>query len=131
MDYHLLDDSHVEILAGDISSGLWKIVSGKIMHENGLAVPLERNIKSLDVRLKRKVGNLDTVSELPVGNIIGLGLGMALGPLGGLASKAVGMIAGNHEFLCIGCQLTDGRKFIAWMRTSVYEQLKKLGDAKH
>ncbi len=127
MDYHLLDENHVEILAGDIASGIWKIAAGSITNASGLAVPLERNIKSTEVRLKRKIGNLDTVSELPVGNILGLGLGMLLGPFGGLASKAVGMVAGSNEFLCVGCQLTDGRKFIAWMRSSVYDQIQKFG----
>ncbi len=130
MEYHLLDDHHVEILAGDLSRGFWEFAAGSIKSKNADVIPLEHNIKSMEVRLKRKIGNLDTVSDLPVGNIVGMGLGMFLGPLGGLAGKAVGMIAGNNEFLCIGCQLSDGRKFIAWMRSSVYEQWKKLDKAK-
>ncbi len=85
----------------------------------------------MEVRLKRKVGKLDTISELPVSWLVGVVLGTIWGPIGGLAGSAVGMAAGKDEFLCIGAQLKDGRKFIAYMRGSVYVVWCKAGpDAK-
>lgn len=125
MDYHLLDDKHIEILAGDVAKGIWDYASGAISREGELAVNLDNNTKSLSLRKTQKVSSLDTLSDLPASNLMGMALGTLLGPLGGLASSAVGLVAGKHEFVCIGCELIDGRKFIARMRASVYKQWNK------
>lgn len=122
MDYHLLDENHIEILAGDIARGLWKYSQSNISRDGESAIALEKNTKALNLRKTQKVSNLDTLSDLPASSLVGMALGKMLGPLGGLAGKAVGMAAGTLEYVCIGCELEDGRKFIAWMRSSVYQR---------
>ena len=83
------------------------------------------------MRLRREVGRLDTISELPVSSLAGVAFTLMWGTLGGLAGAAAGMVAGKQEFICIGCQLNDGRKFIATMRASVFSRwCKACPDAK-
>ncbi len=125
MEFHRLDDKHIEILAGDLARGVWNFANQQISRDGEKSIGLERNTKSLEIRMKRQVSKMDTLSELPVGNLVGMALGTAFGPLGGLASQAVGFAVGKSDFLCIGCQLLDGRKFIAWMSKSVLEQWEK------
>lgn len=130
-----LDEQNIEVLAGDIPKGFWnfdgtamKEIEGKLKQE--FPVALEQNIKEMKVRLKRKVNNLDSFSDLPVGHIIGMINGQLLGPLGGIATSIVHNAAGSSEFICVGCELKDGRKFIAWMHGDVYKRWEKLhGDA--
>ncbi|MBX9686017.1 MAG: hypothetical protein K2X27_04895 [Candidatus Obscuribacterales bacterium] len=128
MEYHLIDHDHIEIIAGDLRQGVWKFASGFLTKDGESAVPLEKNLGSIEVRLKRQVSNLDTVSDLPLNGLMGAAFSTLLGPIGGLASSAVGMVAGKGEFLCLGCHMKDGRKFIAYMRTSLFEQWKKFAD---
>jgi len=124
MNYHLLDENHIEILAGDIAKGIWNFASDAINRE-GEEVQLKSNTKTMEIRLKRQVGKLDTISEHPVSPFMGMVLGTLWGPIGGLAGTAVGIVAGKSEFLCVGCQLKDGRKFIAYMRNSVFDVWSK------
>jgi hypothetical protein len=132
MNYHLLDDNHIEILAGDIAQGIWDFATDAISRDGEVAIALAKNVKSTEVRLKRQVGKLDTISDLPVSGIMGVVMGTLWGQVGGLAATAVGMAAGKSEYLCIGAQLKDGRKFIAYMSLSVYEAWRKAcPDAKH
>ena len=131
MDYHLLDDKHIEILAGDISRGFWNFADGFISRDGETDVKLKQNTKSLNVRKKQKVNNLDTLSELPASNFVGLALAVVLGPAGGLAGHALGAVTGRQEFVCIGAELLDGRKFIARMRSTVYAQWNKLCETKN
>lgn len=126
MQFHVLDDHHIEVLAGDIAKGIWKFAAGAISREGEETVPLVENTESLEIRLKRKVSNLDTMSDLPMGGLIGAALGTVLGPVGSIANSAIGLVAGDQEFFCIGCRLTDGRRFIARMRGSVLKQVRKL-----
>ncbi len=130
MEFHRLDDNHIEVLAGDLKKGFWRVDSGIIHCEGEDPVPIEKNTRLIEVRLKRKVSNLDTLSDLPVGGIVGMTLSTLLGPVGGLASSAVGLVAGKNEFICIGCQLLDGRKFIAWMRSSLLKKWENFGEYK-
>lgn len=122
MDYHLLDENHIEILAGDIARGLWTFSRGKISRDGEGPVLLEKNTKTLNLRKTQKVSNLDTMSDLPASNLVGMALGQMLGPIGALAGRALGMAAGTLDYVCIGCELNDGRKFIARMRGSVYKR---------
>lgn len=127
-----LDLQNVEVLAGDIPKGFWSF-DGSVLKvlepeqpAGGLQIPLEQNIKEMTVRLKRKVNNLDSFSELPVGHIIGMINGHLLGPLGGIATSIVHSAAGSNEFICVGCELKDGRKFIAWMHGEIFKRWEKL-----
>lgn len=126
MEYHRLDDNHLEVLAGDIAKGYWNLADDSLLSEGQSAVKLTNNIEELTVRIKHKVGTLDTLDNLPVGRIVGMAIGVALGPFGGIAAKAFGMATGTFEFLCIGVSLRDGRKFIVRMRSTVFDKLKKL-----
>lgn len=128
MDYHLLDKDHIEVLAGDIKSGFWKFASEILSRDGEENVQIGKNVKSLQIRLKRKVNNLDTLSNLPASGIVNTILGSLLGPLGGLAGSAVGLVVGKNEYICIGCQLNDGRKFLARMRGSVFAEWRKFCD---
>lgn len=128
-----LDEHNIEVLAGDIPKGFW-MFDGTAMKElqqgdapkREIPVPLEQNIKEIKVRLKRKVNKLDSFSEYPVGHIIGMLNGKLLGPLGGIATSIVHNAAGSSEFICVGCELKDGRKFIAWMHDDIYKRWEKL-----
>ena len=128
-----LDEQNIEVLAGDIQKGFWSF-DGSAMKELGDSgvkignnlVELEQNIKDMKVRLKRKVNKLDTVSDLPLGHIIGMAYGYLLGPFGGIATSVVHSVAGSNEFICVGCELKDGRKFIAWMHGEIYKRWEKL-----
>lgn len=126
MEYHRLDDNHLEVLAGDIAKGYWKLEDRSLVASGQTTVDLGSNISELNVRLKQKVGTLDTLDNLPVGRIVGMAIGVALGPFGGIVSKAFGMATGTFEFVCIGMTLCDGRKFIVRMRSTVFDKLKKL-----
>ncbi len=130
MEFHRLDDKHIEVLAGDLARGFWKFSSDQISRDGEAPIKLDKSTKSLELRMKRQVSKMDTISDLPVGNIVGMALGNVLGPLGGLASSAVGFAVGKSDFMCIGCQLTDGRKFIAWMSKSVLENWEKSSNVK-
>ena len=130
MEYHLIDEDHIEVLAGDVSRGIWNYSEGKISKDGEASVSLEKNTRVLNKRKSQKVSSLDTMSELPNSNLIGFTLGQIFGPLGGLASAAVGLAAGKLEYVCIGCELLDGRKFIAWMRSSVYEKWNRFAEIK-
>jgi hypothetical protein len=130
MDYHLLDENHIEILAGDIARGLWTYSKGNISRDGEGSVPLEKNTKTLNLRKTQKVSNLDTMTDLPASNLVGMALGAVLGPFGGLASKAVGLATGTLDYVCIGCELVDGRKFIARMRSSVYKRWDEYSEHK-
>ena len=130
MDYHLLDENHIEILAGDIARGLWTYSKGNISRDGEGSVRLEKNTKTLNLRKTQKVSNLDTMTDLPASNLVGMALGAVLGPFGGLASKAVGLAAGTLDYVCIGCELVDGRKFIARMRSSVYKHWDEYSEQK-
>lgn len=131
-----LDEHNVEVLAGDIPKGFW-IFDGTALKElqegapkRNFPIALEQNIKEMTVRLKRTVNNLDSFSDLPVGHIIGMINGQLLGILGGVATSIMHSAAGNSEFICVGCELKDGRKFIAWMHGDTYKKWEKLhGDA--
>lgn len=125
MNFHLLDDQHLEVLAGDIASGIWNYASGVLSRDGEKSVQVDGNTKSMEIRLKRQVSSLDTMSDLPVGGLLGTALNTVLGPVGGLASGAIGAIAGKVEFVCIGCQLVDGRKFICRMRNSMLKEWRK------
>lgn len=125
MEYHILDDEHLEVLAGDIAKGYWKLADSAITRDGDKSVNLMNNLKSVTVRIKQKVSTLDSMSDVPVGQVIGMALGVVLGPFGGFANKALGMATGQHEFVCIGCDLGDGRKFIARMRSTVFEKVRK------
>jgi hypothetical protein len=130
-NYHLLDDKHIEILAGDIARGLWNFTTDAISCDGAGEVQLKNNTKSMEIRLTREVGRLDTLSELPVTGLVCVGLSLTMGPMGGLAGTAASMAAGQEKFHCIGCQLKDGRKFIAFMRASVFDEwCKACPDAK-
>lgn len=126
MEYHRLDDEHMEVLAGDIAKGYWSLNGDTLLADGQDPVRLANNIQEMTVRIKQKVGTLDTLDNLPVGRIVGMAIGIALGPFGGLAAKAFGMATGTFEFLCIGMNLRDGRKFIVRMRSTVFDKLKKL-----
>lgn len=126
MEYHRLDDDHLEVLAGDIAKGYWSLDESSLRADGQAPVKLNNNIKELTVRIKHKVGTLDTLDNLPVGRIVGMAIGVALGPFGGIAAKAFGMATGTLEFICIGMTLNDGRKFIVRMRSTVFDKLKKL-----
>ena len=126
MEYHLLDDEHLEVLAGEIPKGIWKLVNGSIVRDGDESVRINQNIKKWNVRLKQKVSTLDTMNDLPIGRLLGVGLAIAIGPWGGLAGSAVGLVAGKHKFYCVGCELNDGRKVILRMRSTVLEKIKKL-----
>lgn len=125
MDFHILDDNHIEVLAGDLSKGIWNFASGVMSKDGEDSVRLEKNTRSMEIRLKKKVSNLDTLSDLPVGGITGAALNVALGPVGSLLGSALGFVAGKQDFFCIGCQLEDGRSFIARMRGTVLNKLRK------
>lgn len=125
MDFHLLDDHHIEVLAGDLNAGIWNFAKGIMSKDGEDSVNLEKNTRSMEIRLKKKVSNLDTMSELPVGGLTGAALNATLGPVGGLLSSALGFVAGKQDFFCVGCQLQDGRKFIARMRGTVLKELRK------
>ena len=125
MNFHELDDHHLEVLAGDIASGIWNYASGAIRRDGEKPVQMDGNTSWLEIRLKRKVSSLDTMSDLPVGGLIGSALSTALGPIGSIANSAIGLVAGKVEFVCIGCQLRDGRKFICRMRNSMLNELRK------
>lgn len=126
MEYHRLDDEHMEVLAGDIAKGYWTLSGDTLLADGQDPVHLANNIQEMTVRIKQKVGTLDTLDNLPVGRIVGMAIGIALGPFGGLAANAFGMATGTFEFLCIGMTLRDGRKFIVRMRSTVFDKLKKL-----
>lgn len=123
-----LDERNIEVLAGDVHKGFW-LFDGNAMNapaDSGPRPPVElvQNIKEINVRLKRKINNLDL--DVPASHIIGMINGQLLGPLGGLATHVVTGVAGSSEFICVGCELKDGRKFIAWMHGDVYKKWEKL-----
>lgn len=124
-----LDKQNIEVLAGDIPKGFWSF-DGTAMKvadaTNNFPVALEQNIRDIKVRLKRKINNLDSFSDLPMGHIIGMINFRLLGPFGGLATSLVHNAAGSNEFICVGCELKDGRKFIAWMRQDIFKRWEKL-----
>lgn len=122
MDYHLLDDNHIEVLAGDIAPGVWNFAGEAITRDGDETIQLENNTRSLQMRLKRQVGRIDTVSDLPLGGLVGVAFALIWGPIGGLAASLASKVVGTADFFCIGCQLKDGRKFIAYMRNTVYDR---------
>lgn len=119
-----LDEKNVEVLAGDLPKGFWNFNGSELSQVEKTSVDLAQNIKEMTVRLKRKVNNLDL--DVPMGHIIGMISGQLLGPIGGLATHAINGVAGSSEFICVGCELKDGRKFIAWMNGEVYKRWEKL-----
>lgn len=128
--YHKLDEAHVEVLAGDIPKGIWEVAGSNICQKDAAGkstntVSLSKNIKELTVRLKRSISNFDTFGDVPGGPLVGMACSAVLGPFGGLASGLLHTVAGSSEFVCVGCELSDGRKFIARMRAKIYESWKK------
>ena len=126
MEYHRLDDKHIEVLAGDLKRGFWELQSGKFVRDGEQSVSLGDETRALNIRLTRQITNLDSMSDVPMGKIMGFAISSALGPWGSLANTAVGFALPKNDFLCIGCELKDGREFIAWMRRSVLEQWQKV-----
>lgn len=126
MEFHRLDDKTVEVLAGDMAKGYWTLEDARFVREGEKTVPLLNCIKEIKIRIKHKVSNLDAIDKIPVGQIIGTLIGMALGPFGALGGKAFGAAVGGIEFICIGLELKDGGRIIMRMRGSVLEKLKKL-----
>lgn len=119
-----LDEKNVEVLAGDLPKGFWSFNGSELSQIEKKPVDLAQNIKEMKVRLKRKVNNLDL--DVPMGHIIGMISGQLLGPVGSIATHMVNGVAGSSEFICVGCELKDGRKFIAWMHGEVYKRWEKL-----
>ncbi len=120
-----LDEKNVEVLAGDLPKGFWNFNGSELSQVEKTSVDLAQNIKEMTVRLKRKVNNLD-LEDVPMSHIIGMISGQLLGPIGGLATHAINGVAGSSEFVCVGCELKDGRKFIAWMHGEVFKRWEKL-----
>jgi hypothetical protein len=125
MNYNLLDDSHIEVIAGDIAAGHWSFTGEALSRDDQAEIQLKHNTKTLEVRLKRQVDRLDTLSDLPVAGLASVACALAFGPLGGLAVAGAGIVAGKDDFYCIGCHLKDGRKFIAYMRAALFERWYK------
>jgi hypothetical protein len=103
----------VNVIGGDLQSGEWEYKTGTLWHAFD-QVDLSGQIKTISQQTE------ESVKKLPEMAAWGLAGSMIFGPLGLLAGLVMG---GNRKKICAMCELKDGRKFLATMDTTIYQEM--------
>ena len=103
----------VQVIGGDIQSGDWEYKDGTLWHAFD-QVDLIGHVNAVSQQTE------ESVKKLPEMAAWGLAGSMIFGPLGLLAGLVMG---GNRKKICALVELKDGRKFLATMDTSVYQEM--------
>ncbi len=121
-----VDARNVEVFGGDVPAGTWQYKEGEISQgRTGEPIRLSREVAKMTVRKKGRRNSLDTVVGLPVSSLAGVMIG---GRLFGQVGAMAGLVASNYlgfwqNTVCVDVELKDGRKFIATMDETVYNEL--------